>query len=609
VNNAVSPIHEATPRTKLSWRFNRAVRRLRSPEGLVALFVILVLMYFVVLPLFFILYESLSVTVDDLRQIPGAAVGDLTLRHWTRTFTSWTRFYRPLLNTFIVGGGATLAITVMGLALSWIVALTDIRFKKIIGVLCVLPYLMPSWAFAMAWIEVFQHRGVGRSTGFLAYYTGIQVPEWFVFGPLPIVIVSTLHYFPFLYLMVKASLENIDSQLEESAELLGASRFLILKKITMPIVAPAILSAAVLAFSRVLGTFATPALLGTPARFTVLSTQIYSLTRFGRMSEAFSVALALIAFSAIVITLNNKLIGTRKSFATIGGKGTKQNLFRFGKARTPVGAALVAILSILIIAPLLLLAYSSLMRNVGDWTLSNVSLHWWIGAGDPALAEGESGILVNPAVWRGAWNTIRVAVVAGILCGFFGLLIGYAVVRLRGTRVANIIDSIGFIPIVIPSIAFGAVYLSLYAIPRPFLPMLYGTFLLLVFAAFAKRVPYTTRTGVSAMHQIGVELEEAATLMGAGLLLRFRKIIYPLARPGVIAGILLVVTTTVRELSLFILLMTPGNRVLTVQSLTYSEIGARQLSNALMTFIIVLCLVLAGSLKVLESRNKRKGNS
>ncbi|MFA7565931.1 MAG: iron ABC transporter permease [Alkalispirochaeta sp.] len=594
---------------KFSWKVKRLLRRLRSAEGLVALFVVVVLVYFIVLPLVFIVYESLSVAVDDLRQIPGAKVGDLTLRHWIRTFTSWTRFFKPLLNTFLVGGGATLIITGMGLSLSWLVALTDVRFKRLIGVLCVLPYMMPSWAFAMAWTEVFQHQGVGRSTGFLAYYTGIEAPGWLVFGPLPIIIVSALHYFPFLYIMVKASLENIDSQLEESAELLGASRFLILKKITMPIVAPAILSAAVLAFSRVLGTFATPALLGTPARFTVLSTQIYSMTRFGRMSEAFSIALALIAFSATVIYVNNRLIGTRKSFATIGGKGTKQNLFRFGKARTVVGLGVVAVLSLLIVVPLLLLAYSSLMRNVGDWTFSNMSLHWWIGAGDPSLAEGESGILVNPAIWRGAFNTIRVALVAGILCGLFGLLIGYSVVRLRGTKVAYLIDSIGSVPIVVPSIAFGAVYLSLYAVPRPYLPMLYGTFLLLVFAAFAKRIPYTTRTGVSAMHQIGVELEEAATLMGAGLLLRFRKIIYPLARPGAIAGILLVVTTTVRELSLFILLMTPGNRVLTVQSLTYSEIGAQQLSNALMTFIIVLSLVLAGSVKALEIKNKRKGNA
>jgi len=593
--------------TKLSWKLKRSLRRLGSTEGLVALFVIIILIYFIVLPLIFIVYESLSVTVDDLRKLPHASVGDLTLHHWIRTFTSWSRFFKPLLNTFIVGGGATIAITIMGLSLSWVVALTDLRFKRVIGFLCVLPYLMPSWAFAMAWIEVFKHQGVGRSTGFLTYYTGIQAPDWFVFGPLPIIIVSTLHYFPFLYLMVKASLENIDSQLEESAELLGASRFLILKKITMPIVAPAILSAAVLAFSRVMGTFATPALLGAPARFTVLSTQIYSLTRFGRMSEAFSIALALIAFSAIVIYINNRFIGTRKSFATIGGKGTKQNLFRFGKARTPISLVILILMFILIILPLLLLAYSSFMRVVGDWNLSNFSLHWWIGAGDPKLAEGESGILVNPAIWRGAFNTIRVALVAGLMCGVFGLFIGYSVVRLRGTKVAYIIDSIGFIPIVIPSIAFGAVYLSLYAIPRPFLPMLYGTFMLLVFAAFAKRIPYTTRTGVSAMHQIGVELEEAAKLMGAGLVLRFRKIIYPLARPGVIAGILLVITTTVRELSLFILLMTPGNRVLTVQSLTYSEIGAQQLSNALMTFIILLSLVLAGTVKTLESKSKRKG--
>ncbi|MDX9800949.1 MAG: iron ABC transporter permease, partial [Spirochaetia bacterium] len=560
----------------LNMKARKLFRKLNSAEGIISIIVIITLIYFVVLPVIFIIYESLSIGPDDLRRYPEAYEGDLTFQHWTRTFTSWPRFFGPLTNTIIIGTGATILITILGMFLSWLVALTNIKYKKIIGFLCILPYLMPSWAFAMAWLAVFQHRGVGRPTGFLAYFTGLEVPEWLIFGPVPIILVSTIHYFPFLYLMVKASLENIDNQLEESAEQLGASRFHILRKITLPLVTPAIFSAAILVFSRVLGTFATPAMLGIPARFSVLSTQIYSLTRFGRMSEAFSVALSLILFCAFIIYINNKLIGTRKSFVTIAGKSGKYNLFSFGRYRKLIGTIVVASLLLVVVVPLLLLAYSSLLLNEGDWSLSNMSLHWWLGQGNPDYAEGEKGIFVNPAIWRGAYNTMRVAVSAGLLCGFFGLFIGYSVVRMRGTKIANIIDSLAFIPIVIPSIAFGAVYLSIYAVPRPFVPMLYGSFLLLVFVSFAKRIPYTARTGVSAMHQIGLELEEAAILQGASLFLRFRKIIYPLARPGIIAGILLVMTTTVRELSLFILLMTPGNRVLTAQTLTYSEIGAGQ---------------------------------
>lgn len=580
----------------------RLLRRLSSAEGIIALIVIITLAYFVVLPVIFIVYESVTVSADDLRRFPDSDEGDFTFKHWTRTFTSWPRFLGPLVNTLVIGCGSTILITVVGLFLAWLVALTNVPFKKTIGFLCILPYMMPSWAFAMSWLEIFQHRGVGRSTGYLAHFFGIEAPEWFVFGPLPIILVSAIHYFPFLYLMVKASLDNIDNQLEESAELLGASRFHILRKITLPIVTPAIFSAAILAFSRVLGTFATPSLLGVPVRYSVLSTQIYSLTRFGRMSEAFSVALSLILFCAVIIVINNKIIGTRKSFVTIAGKSGKYNLFSFGKFRNLIGIIVIVILVIIIIFPLILLAYSSFMLNEDDWSFTNFSLNWWIGAGNPDYAEGEKGIFLNPAIWRGVVNTIKVAVVSAILCGFFGLFIGYSVVRLRGTKIANLIDAFAFIPIVIPSIAFGAVYLSIYAQPRPFMPMLYGSFLILVFVAFAKRVPYTARTGVSAMHQIGQELEEAAILEGASLFCRFRKIIYPLARPGIIAGMLLVITTTVRELSLFILLMTPGNRVLTAQTLTYSEIGARQLSNALMTFIIILCLALAGAVKLFENK-------
>jgi len=168
-----------------------------------------------------------------------------------------------------------------------------------------------------------------------------------------------------------------------------------------------------------------------------------------------------------------------------------------------------------------------------------------------------------------------------------------------------VIDAIAFIPVVIPSIAFGAVYLSIFAQPRPFIPMLYGSFVILVLVAFAKRVPYTTRTGVSAMHQISAELEEAAYLQGASLWRRIVSILFPLARSGFFAGVFLVASTTMRETSLFVLLQSPGNRVLAGQTFVYNEIGASQLSNALMTFIMILSLALAGLVKLWENRGSK----
>lgn len=586
--------------------FRKTIRRALSPQGMLAIFVLLVLVYVVVMPVCYLLKDSLTISEGDLRLYPDATAGQLTLLHWKKTYLSWTRFLGPLRNTFVVSGATMAVALLLGGALAWFTSMTSIKFKGIINFLCVLPYMLPSWSFAMAWTEIFQNRNVGRPTGFLTYLTGLNAPEWLVFGPVPIIICCALHYFPFAYLTIGAALKGIDTQVEEAAELLGASRLTIMRKITFPLVVPAILSAAILIFSRVMGTFATPSLLGIPVRYQILSTQVYSLTRFGRMSEAATVALALIALCAVIIFINNKVTGTRKNYAVIGGKGAKKKLFSFGKRDKAVGFAILALLVAVVVVPMLLLVYSSLLKNIGDWSLSNFSLHWWLGGSDPSLAHGEPGILRNPQVWRGAWNTVRVSVVTALLCAVFGLLIGYVVVRMRKTRIAGLIDAVAFVPVVIPSIAFGAVYLSIFASPKPFVPVLYGSFMLLVLAAFAKRVPYTTRTGVSSMHQISAELEEAAYLQGAPLYKRILSIILPLAKPGVISGIFLVVTTTMREMSLFVLLMSPGNRVLAGQTFVYNEIGATQLGNALMVFIMILSITAAQLVSLYERKTARK---
>ena len=148
--------------------------------------------------------------------------------------------------------------------------------------------------------------------GFLEYFTGITVPEWVVFGPFPIIIAMGLHYYPFAFLLISGALSSIDSQLEESGEVLGARRFKIMRRITFPIVLPALTSAVLLAFARAIGTFGTPAILGLPARYTVVSTQIYSFLGTGRDSQGYILALVLMLLSFIGLGINYKLIGTRK---------------------------------------------------------------------------------------------------------------------------------------------------------------------------------------------------------------------------------------------------------------------------------------------------------
>jgi iron(III) transport system permease protein len=159
----------------------------------------------------------------------------------------------------------------------------------------------------------------------------------------------------------------------------------------------------------------------------------------------------------------------------------------------------------------------------------------------------------------------------------------------------------------VPSIVFGALYLTLFAVRRGPVPALYGTFALLVLVTVVKQLPYTVRSGVSSMLQVSAELEEAAVILGAPWIQRLRKIMLPLTRSGFVAGSLIVLITSMRELSLYILLVTPANRVLTTLTYRYVEVGYTQFSNAMTVLLTVLVVVLTYAINAWQKTDLAAG--
>jgi len=171
--------------------------------------------------------------------------------------------------------------------------------------------------------------------------------------------------------------------------------------------------------------------------------------------------------------------------------------------------------------------------------------------------------------------------------------LGYSIVKGRGTRLSKLVEQMAFIPYVIPGIAFGAIYISMFTKSVGPIPPLYGTFALLVVVSIADKIPYSSRTGVSAMLQVGRELEEAAAIAGASPWRRFKRIIFPLTSTGFVSGFLMTFITVMRELSLIILLVTPSTAVLASMTMRYIENGSEQQANAVI--IILITLVLTGN--------------
>jgi len=579
---------------RLMANLRRIYRWLTTPHVVLSIIMLIVMFYMVIIPLYRMLVTTLTVSESDLRVIKDGTVGDFTWYHWVRMLTSKIAkimTYAPLLHSLTISFGATfLALTIGGL-MAWMVVRTDVPGKGIINLLATVPYIMPSWTIAMAWTVLFKNQKSGGTPGLLEFFSGTPTPDWLAYGPFPIIISSALHYYTFFFLFVSAALLSIDSSLEEAGELAGAGRWRIMRKITFPLVIPAIASGFIMTFSKTMGTFGGPNVLGVPVQYYTLSTMLRSNTGIGNYGDGFVLAIMLILFAMVTIMLNQKVVGTRKSFETIGGRGFMSQKVKLRNWKVLLTGIVVVFEFIIAVLPLTLLVYSTLMLRSGNYSLSNFTLAHWIGQGDITINSGEPGVLLNPRIWRGAWNSIKLSLFTAFFTAFFGVILGYAIVKGRGTRISKLVEQMSFIPYVIPGIAFGAVYISMFTKPVGPIPALYGTFALLVVVSVAKHIPYSARSGVSAMLQVSKELEEAAAIAGASPWVRFKRIIFPLTSTGFVSGFLLTFITTMRELSLIILLVTPSTAVLASMTMRYIENGNEQQADAVIILLIVLVLI------------------
>jgi iron(III) transport system permease protein len=295
-------------------------------------------------------------------------------------------------------------------------------------------------------------------------------------------------------------------------------------------------------FSKVMGTFGGPNVLGVPVGYYTVSTMIRSDMGLGNYADAYVLAIVLIMVAMITVYINQRVVGTRKSYGTIGGRGFMAHQTRLYKWRYFLTGLVITFQVAVAIVPPALLAISTFMLVDGVYSLDNFTLHYWIGESTSSISDGMPGVLRNPAIYRGAWNSIRLSVFTALFTAVLGVILGYAIAKGRGTRLSKVTEQLAFIPYVIPGIAFGAIYISMFARPFGPIPALYGTFALLVVVSVAKHLPYSARSGVSAMMQVGRELEEAGEIAGANAWQRFRRLIFPLTSPGFVSGFLMVFT-------------------------------------------------------------------
>ena len=582
-----------------SRRFENQVKAVvTNPYNVIVLVAIVLLTYLIVLPLVDMLSTTFQLAQRDLRATGGtmADVGKFTLYYWQRLLASelsWTMLIKPLINSLVIGVCVSVCAILLGSILAWLMVRSDLPFKKFFSLAVIIPYMIPSWCKSQAWLSMFKTARLGGAPGFMASL-GLDVPEWLAYGPVAIIIVLTLHYYAYTYLLVSSALNSINSELEEMGEIQGASKPLILRKITLPLVLPAMLSAVILTFSKAIGTFGTINYLGSPVQYYTLSSQLYMNINSRDTQTGFAMAILMIIIASIAVFVNQKLIGSRKSYATIGGKGGRSTPIGLGGWKPLVTIILFIFFIVGIIMPVIILILESCMLKEGTYSLSNFTLYYWIGEGDPNIMEGVSGIFKNETFMMSLVNSLKLTLVNGVFGTIFGQLLGYITAKGRGRLHGKLVEQLVFIPYLIPSVAFGGIYLSMFSKPQTLfgvtlVPALYGTFALLTLVSVVKHLPFAARAGTSNMLQISGELEEAATIEGAGFFKRFVKIVFPLSKGGFISGFMLIFVSIMKELDLIILLMTPKTSTLPYLAFQYQNSNSPQASDcvAIVMFSIV----------------------
>lgn len=568
-----------------------------NPYNIIVLIAVVLLVYLIVLPLLDMIATTFELAQRDIRAVGGGKAGDFTLYYWQRLLASelsWTMLIKPLINSLVIGVCVSVCAILLGSILAWLMVRSDLPFKKFFSLAVIIPYMIPSWCKSQAWLSMFKTARLGGAPGFMASL-GLDVPEWLAYGPVAIIIVLTLHYYAYTYLLVSSALNSINSELEEMGEIQGAGKAMILRKITLPLVLPAILSAVILTFSKAIGTFGTINYLGSPVQYYALSSQLYMNINSRDTQTGFAMAILMIIIASIAVFVNQKLIGSRKSYATIGGKGGRSTLIGLGKVGRPViTAALFVFFAVGIIMPIVILVMESFMLKEGIYSLDNFTLHYWIGESNPQIMEGLPGIFKNDEFINSLFNSLRLTLVNGVFGTIFGQLLGYITAKGRGRLHGKLVEQLVFIPYLIPSVAFGGIYLSMFSQPQQIfgvtlVPALYGTFALLTLVSVVKHLPFAARAGTSNMLQISGELEEAATIEGAGFFRRFVKIVFPLSKGGFISGFMLIFVSIMKELDLIILIMTPTTSTLPYLAFRYQNGNSPQASDcvAIVMFSIV----------------------
>jgi iron(III) transport system permease protein len=490
-------------------------------------------------------------------------------------------YYRALVNSLVLGAWTGLLSVAIGLPLAWAVSRTNTPAKGFLKFTATLSYLTPPFLTAIAFVNLFGPNA-GLINQFLRETLGLPFLTFNIFSMPGLVLVTVLHTFPFVYLLAASALESVDASYEESAEILGAGRWRTAFTVTAPLVAPAVLSGALIAFVNAIALFGSQAIIGIPGRIYTLPTRIYALfshpPEYG-LASALSLIFVAITVAALLV---QRAYLARRSYVTLGGKGSRTRLVDLGAARWVVFGFGAFVFLVAIVLP-----YGSL---IGTSLIKSVGLPFWENV---TTAHYRFILFEYDVTQRAIMNSLVLAALAATAAVLIGSVIGW--IDLRTTAWGRrFLDYASLVPLGLPGIVM-AVALIQFWLATPF--PLYGTLAILLLAYTGRYIPLGVRAANGALRQIDPSLEESARTLGATWGKTMRHITLPLMRPGLSAGWLLVFVPAIQELSASILLFSSSSITVAVAIYNLYETGYVEpvAALAIVNIVIVMLAIAAAN--------------
>ncbi|MBR1565468.1 MAG: iron ABC transporter permease [Oscillospiraceae bacterium] len=581
----------ASPAT-IAW--NKVKTFFSKPYNVILLLLGIVLTVTTVAPIVAIVEDTFKIHPGTIDAHLTKQTAGWTIVNYTDLFTSKlakANLWRPLWNTVLLSVGTCVVSILYGGLFAFLITRTNLAWRQYLSSIFIFPYIMPQWTLAVVWQNLFYSTKItGTSDGLLASLFHIYMPKWFCQGLFPSLMVLGLHYAPFAYILIGGIFRNMDANLEEAATILDTPKHRIMFRITLPMVKPAILSTILLVFGSAMGSYPVPHYM----QLTTLSTKYVSMNS-KYTGEASILAIIMMVFGIAIMLLNQLSLTSRKSYTTVTGKSGQISKINLGAAKYILAIILVILTFFTSIFPIISFAFETFLPNPGDYSflytgnVNNLTTKWWLTSENVTEQGmyGQKGILYNAEIWKAFGGTLWVSVCCALVAGTIGTLVGYAVAKQRRSKWANYVNSVAFLPYLMPSIAVGAALFVLFSSESV---KLYNTYTGLIVAGTIKYIPFASRSSLNSMLQLSGEIEEAAIIQDIPWIKRMTRIIIPIQKSSIISGYLLPFMTCLRELSLFMLLC-GQSRILSTMLDYFDEMGLYAFSSGINLLLIITILV------------------